>query len=60
MQKIISHSSITNKFSGFSGIALSSAKQALKVLQEKDYIYRDNKLYRILDPLIKYVLTKCS
>ncbi len=41
-----------------SGMALSSTKQALKVLQEKDYIYQHDNMYRILDPLIKYILAE--
>lgn len=47
-----------DEFLTFSAMPLSSAKQALKALQEKDYIYHDGKFYRISDPLIKYILAE--
>ena len=39
-------------------MALSSAKQSLKVLQEKDYVYYNGNFYQILDPLIEYILAE--
>ncbi len=46
-----------DKFLQFAGMALSSTRQALKVLLEKDYLYQDREhAYHVLDPLIHYVL----
>jgi len=48
-----------DEFLSFAGLPLSSTRQALKVLEEKDYIYQDErKTRRILDPLVKYVLVE--
>lgn len=47
-----------DEFLSFSGMAISSVRQSLKVLQEKDYIYQDNKRFQVLDPLIKYILVE--
>ncbi len=47
-----------DEFLIFSSMALSSAKQSLKVLQEKDYVYYNGNFYQILDPLIEYILAE--
>lgn len=50
---------MSDQFLSSVGLALSSVRQALRVLQEKDYIFQDkSKHYRILDPLIRYILSE--
>jgi hypothetical protein len=40
------------------GFSLSSASQAVKALEKKDYLMPDKNEYKIVDPLIKYIFSK--
>lgn len=52
-------SPLGDKFLSLANMALSSARQSLNVLKQKDYVYHDReKHYRVLDPLIAYVLSE--
>ena len=47
-----------DEFLSFVGMPISSVRQSFNVLLEKDYVYKNlEKQYRILDPLIKYILS---
>lgn len=48
---------LSEAFLRFSQIPQSSAKQSLAALEQKDFIDHIGDIYRVLDPLIKYVLS---
>ena len=49
----------SDDFLVFARLPLASVRQSLKVLGEKDYVYQDETgTYKVLDPLIKYILTE--